>query len=107
MITLILVLLIIILVLVIISINDERTTKQCNSNYNCSNSSVKLVIDKPKYLVHSIQEVSSRNTGPEMAMYTLWNFYKISDSKVEHQELIIYDEIGKYQINDILEFTKM
>lgn len=107
MIVFILLLIIIILVLWILSINEERTTKQCNSNYNCSNSYSKLVVNKPKYKVHSIKVVSYSNKGLDMAKYTLWNFYKVSDSKVEHQELIIYDEIGKYQINDILEFTKL
>ena len=41
-----------------------------------------------------------------MAEYTLWNFYMDKKDSVESQELIIYDEIGKYQIGDILTFKK-
>lgn len=81
--------------------------KYCNSNYNLDNEYSKLRIDEPEYEVHAVREVCSKNKGPKMAEYTLWNFYLDKKDSVESQELIIYDEIGKYQIGDILKFTKI
>lgn len=80
--------------------------KYCNSNYNLVDEYSKLEIDEPEYKVHSIREVCSKNKGLRMAEYTLWNFYLNKKDSVEHQELIVYDEIGKYQIGDILKLTK-
>lgn len=81
--------------------------KYCNSNYNLANEYSKLEIDEPEYKVQAIREVCPKNKGPRMAEYTLWNFYMDKKDSVESQELIIYDEIGKYQIGDILKFTKI
>lgn len=80
--------------------------KYCNSNYNLANEYSKLNIDEPEYEVHAIKEVCSKNKGSKMAEYTLWNFYLDNKNSVKSQELIIYDEIGKYQIGDKLKFTK-
>lgn len=80
--------------------------KYCNSNYNRADAYDKLNIDEPEYEVHAIREVCPKNKGPKMAEYTLWNFYLNKKDSVEHQELIVYDEIGKYQIGDILKLTK-
>lgn len=81
--------------------------KYCNSNYNLANEYSKLEIDEPEYEVQAIREVCPKNKGPKMAEYTLWNFYMDKKDSVESQELIIYDEINKYQIGDILKFTKL
>ena len=80
--------------------------KYCNSNYNRANDYSKLEIDYPEYEVKEIHERSCSNHGPCIAEYVLWNFYLKGKDKVENQELIIYDEIGKYNIGDILVFTK-
>lgn len=80
--------------------------KYCNSNYNRANEYSKLEIDYPEYKVQEIHERGCSNQGPCMAEYVLWNFYLKGKDKVEHQELIIYDEIGKYNIGDKLIFIK-
>ena len=79
--------------------------KYCNSNYNRANEYSKLQIDYPVYKVHAIHECSCSNKGLTMAKYVLWNFYLKGKDKVGHQELIIYDEVGKYNIGDELIFT--
>ena len=81
--------------------------KYCNSNYNLANEYNELRIDEPEYKVHTIREVCPKNKGPLMAEYTLWNFYLDKKDSVESQELIIFDEIGKYRIGDKLKFTKV
>ena len=81
--------------------------KYCNSNYNLSDDYVQLKIDEPEYKVHAIQEVYSKNKGPKMAKYVLWNVYREDKDSVKVQELVLYDEVGKYQINDTLKFTKV
>lgn len=81
--------------------------KYCNSNYNLADEYSKLRIDEPEYEVHAVREVCPENKGPQMAEYTLWNFYLNKKNSVKSQELIIYDEIGKYQIGDKLKFTKI
>ena len=97
----------IISIIVIIIINSIcNKIKYCNSNYNLANEYSKLKIDEPEYKVQAIREVCSKNKGLRMAEYTLWNFYMYNKDSVRHQELIIYDEIGKYQIGDILTFKK-
>lgn len=80
--------------------------KYCNSNYNRANEYSKLKIDYPEYKVQEIHECSCSNQGPCIAEYVLRNFYLKGKDNVEHQELIIYDEVGKYNIGDILVFTK-
>ena len=80
--------------------------KYCNSNYNRANEYSKLEIDYPEYKVQEIHEHSCSNQGPCMAKYVLWNFYLKGKDTVAHQELIIYDEVGKYNIGDILIFVK-
>ena len=81
--------------------------KYCNSNYNRANEYSKLEIDYPEYKVQEICECCCSNQGPRMAKYVLWNFYLKGKDNVAHQELIIYDEIGKYNIGDKLTFTKI
>lgn len=83
------------------------TTKKCNWNYNKANDYSKLEIDYPEYKVQEIHERSCNNQGPYMAEYVLWNFYLKGKGNVKHQELIIYDEVGKYNVGDILVFTKL
>lgn len=83
------------------------TNKYCNSNYNLANEYNELRIDDPEYEVHAIKEVCPKNKGTKIAEYILWNFYLSKKNSVESQELIIYDEIGKYQIGDKLKFTKI
>ena len=80
--------------------------KYCNSNYNRANEYFKLEIDYPEYKVQEIHERSCSNRGPCMAEYVLWNFYLKGKDNVEHQELVIYDEVGKYNIGDKLIFTR-
>ena len=79
--------------------------KYCNSNYNRANEFSKLEIDYPEYEVHEICECPCSNRGPRIAKYVLWNFYLKRKNDVDNQELIIYDEIGKYNIGDKLTFT--
>lgn len=83
------------------------TGKYCNSNYNCADEYSKLEIDYPEYKVQEIYKCSCSNQGPCMAKYVLWNFYLKGKDNVEHQELILYDEVGKYNIGDKLMFTKI
>lgn len=98
----------IISIIIIIIINSIcNKIKHCNSNYNRADSYDKIEIDEPEYTVHTIKRVSTKNKGMDIAEYTLWNFYINKKDSVEHQELIIYDEIGKYQIGDKLKFTKI
>ena len=83
------------------------SNKYCNSNYNRANEYSKLEIDFPEYEVHEIYEYSCSNQGPRIAKYVLWNFYLKGKNDVDNQELIIYDEVGKYNIGDKLAFTKI
>ena len=80
--------------------------KYCNSNYNRANEYSKLEIDYPEYTIQEIRRCECSNQGPCMAEYVLWNVYFKGKDNVKHQELIIYDEVGKYNIGDILVFTK-
>lgn len=81
--------------------------KYCNSNYNCANESTRLIIDEPAYTVIAIKEVKPKNKASKfVAEYILRNFYIDNLDSVERQKLIMYDEIGKYQIGDILTFKK-
>ena len=82
------------------------TNRYCNSNYNRANEYSKLEIDYPEYEVHEIYECYCSNIGPRIAKYVLWNFYLKGKNNVDNQELIIYDEIGKYNIGDKLIFVK-
>ncbi len=90
----------------VVSVYVLSKNKYCNSNYNFYDAYDKLKIDEPEYTVHRIKRVSTKNKGTFIAEYILWNFYFNKKHSVEHQELIIYDEIGKYQIGDKLKFTK-
>lgn len=89
------------------TLTNLYANKKCNSNYNKANDNFILKIDYPEYKVHAINEVCCSNKGMDIAEYVLWNFYLKDKDKVGHQELIIYDKIGKYNIGDILVFTKL
>lgn len=103
------VLIVIILTIFFISMYflDSNTTKKCNSNYNSLDDHFNTKLNYPEYKVHAINEVCCSNKGIDISEYVLWNFYLKDKNKVGHQELIIYDEIGKYNIGDILIFTKL
>lgn len=79
--------------------------KYCNSNYNRKNTYSELQLDTPEYEVVGVEQCSCRNMGKSIAKYKLWNFYIKKKDSVGHQELILYDEMGKYNIGDVLVFT--
>jgi len=77
----------------------------CNSNYNRKDTYNELQLDTPEYKVVGIEQCSCKNKGLSIAKYKLWNFYLKNKDNVGFQELILYDEIGKYNIGDVLVFT--
>ncbi len=80
-------------------------SRYCNSNYNRKETYSELQLDTPEYKVVGIEQCYCKNMGKSIAKYKLWNFYLKKIDSVGHQELILYDEIGKYNIGDVLVFT--
>lgn len=80
--------------------------KYCNSKYNRKKDSLEILLDSPEYKITSVEEVYATGGGGHIAKYVLQNFYLKRKSNVNLQELILYDEIGKYNVGDILTLKK-
>ena len=78
----------------------------CNRNYNYYKDSLKLQLKVPQYEVKKVEQVWCKNDGTACAKYTLRNWHIKKKDNVEMQELYLYDEIGKYNIGDILVLNK-
>lgn len=78
----------------------------CNRNYNYGEVSKQLKLRVPEYVVKKVEQVYCKNDMTTCAKYTLQNWHLKTETNVEMQELYLYDEIGKYNIGDILVFSK-
>lgn len=78
----------------------------CNRNYNYGEVSKELKLRVPEYVVKKAEQVYCKNDMTTCAKYTLQNWHLKTETDVEMQELYLYDEIGKYNIGDILVFSK-
>lgn len=96
---LIILVLVVLLEVFIILLFEQRDNKYCNSNY-LPNNSLKL----PKYKIIKIEKTYNKNYTQELAKYTIRTMYAVSSNNVKEQTLILYDEINKYNIGDILVF---
>lgn len=76
--------------------------KYCNRNYNYGKASQELQLKKPQYEVKKVERVWCKNDGSACAKYTLQNWHIKKKDDIEMQELYLYDEVGKYNIGDIL-----
>lgn len=64
-----------------------------------------LKVDSLKLKVESVKRVVGCN-GYWVAEYKATSYYR-TKKDVDYQTIIFYDEIGKYNIGDILELTKL
>ena len=81
-------------------------TKYCNRNYNYYKDSLKLQLKVPQYEVKKVEQVYCKNNMAICAKYTLQNWHIKKKNDIEMQELYLYDEIGKYNIGDVLVFER-
>lgn len=86
--------------------NVKAYTKYCNRNYNYYKDSLKLQLKVPQYEVKKVEQVYCKNNMAVCAKYTLQNWHIKKKNDIEMQELYLYDEIGKYNIGDVLVFSK-
>ena len=61
---------------------------------------------EPQYKVIKVEKYLCKNSYNEVAKYTLSNYYLENKCSVDNQELILYAEMGKYNVGDILRFKK-
>lgn len=78
----------------------------CNRNYNYGEVSKQLKLRVPEYVVKKVEQVYCKNNAAICAKYTLQNWHIKKKNDIEMQELYLYDEIGKYNIGDILVLNK-
>ena len=83
-----------------------QENKYCNRNYNYNEDPQELKLKEPKYEVKKVEQVYCKNNATICAKYTLQNWHIKKKNDVEMQELYLYDEVGKYNIGDILVFSK-
>lgn len=76
----------------------------CNRNYNYGKNSQELKLKAPEYVVKKVEQVYCKNDITACAKYTLQNWHIKKKNDIEMQELYLYDEVGKYNIGDILVF---
>ena len=86
--------------------NVKAYTKYCNRNYNYGEGSYELKLKAPKYEVKKVEQVYCKNDITVCAKYTLQNWHIKKKNDIEMQELYLYDEVGKYNIGDILVLNK-
>lgn len=82
--------------------NVVDRTKYCNRNYNYGKTSQELKLKVPQYEVKKVEQAYCKNNMAICAKYTLQNWHIKKKNDIEMQELYLYDEIGKYNIGDIL-----
>lgn len=90
----------------IINLIKGRDNCYCNRNYNYYKDSLKLQLKVPQYEVKKVEQVYCKNDITACAKYTLQNWHIKKKNDIEMQELYLYDEIGKYNIGDILVLNK-
>lgn len=83
-----------------------RDNCYCNRNYNYGKNSQELKLKVPEYVVKKVEQVYCKNDIRTCAKYTLQNWHVKKKNDIEMQELYLYDEIGKYNIGDILVLSK-
>ena len=86
--------------------NVKSSIKYCNRNYNYYKDSLKVQLKVPEYEVKKVEQVYCKNNTAICAKYTLQNWHIKKKNDIEMQELYLYDEVGKYNIGDILVFNK-
>lgn len=87
-------------------IREIQENKYCNRNYNYYKDSLKLQLQVPQYEVKKVEQVYCKNNAAICVKYTLQNWHIKKKNDIEMQELYLYDEVGKYNIGDILIFSK-
>jgi len=92
--------------LLIVWSNVIPSTKYCNRSYNYYKDSLKLQLKVPQYEVKKVEQVYCKNNMAICAKYTLQNWHIKKKNDIEMQELYLYDEVGKYNIGDILVLNK-
>lgn len=90
----------------IINLVKGSSNCYCNRNYNYYNNSLNLRLKVPQYEVKKVEQVYCKNNAAICAKYTLQNWHIKKKNDIEMQELYLYDEIGKYNIGDILVLNK-
>lgn len=97
-------------IVLIVMTNRCAKVKYCNSSFDKNKDGgpghygAKLY--EPLYKVIRVEKCLSKNSHNEIAKYTLSNIYLENQGSVEIQELILYAEMGKYTVGDILRFKK-
>lgn len=90
----------------IINLIKGSSNCYCNRNYNYVKDSLSLRLSTPKYEVKKVEQVYCKNNAAICAKYTLQNWHIKKKNDIEMQELYLYDEVGKYNIGDILVLSK-
>lgn len=96
-------------ILLITIANSYAKAKYCNSSFDKNKDGgvpygPKLY--EPLYKVIRVEKCLCKNTYNEIAKYTLNNIYLENQGSVDIQKLILYAEMGKYNVGDILRFKK-
>ena len=78
-------------------------SNKCNGKYIKADDEQ---IQKPEFKVIKIEEKFSEGYSKNIAEYTIESFYKKDISLVGHIKLVVYGEVGEYQIGDVLIFGK-
>lgn len=90
----------------IINLIKGSINSYCNRNYNYGEVSKQLKLRVPEYVVKKVEQVYCKNDMTTCAKYTLQNWHIKKKDDIEMQELYLYDEVGKYNIGDILVLNK-
>lgn len=93
-------------ILLIVMTNSYAKAKYCNSSFDKNKNGIGVKLYEPLYKVIRVEKCLCKNSYNEVAKYTLSNMYLENQSSVETQELILYAEMGKYNVGDFLRLKK-
>lgn len=96
-------------ILVIVMANSYAKAKYCNSSFDKNKDGGAPYGPKlyePLYKVIRVEKCLCKNSYNEIAKYTLSNMYLKNKGSVDTQELILYAEMGKYNVGDFLRLKK-
>lgn len=66
-----------------------------------------IEVEQVLFRIISVEKaISPNNYGKEISKYTARIWYTKSENNIGYEEVIFFDEIGKYNVGDILTLTK-
>lgn len=88
-----------VLTLIILTRNGEHCSLNSNYKGNKGKFEIELKVEK-------VERVYTKDEMVSCGKYTLSVFYLCSKNKVKNSTIIMYDEMDKYHVGDIITLTK-